>query len=108
MVLNTIKYNLHGTFAACGTAASSGSYAVSRKQWAEEILKLWLNPEELAKCKIVGVDRDTLAPKFSRMYNETISRDYSQLYDNIDCNWKQDLYYFLSKHQDSIEQFINS
>lgn len=76
MILNTIKHNLHGTFAACGTAASTGSYAVSRKQWAEEILKCWLNPEELAKCKIVGVDRDTLAPKFSRMYNETIGRDY--------------------------------
>lgn len=75
MILNTIKHNLHGTFAACGTADDS-NYAVSRKQWAEEILKFWLNSEELAKCKIVGVDRDTLAPKFSRMYNETISRDY--------------------------------
>ena len=103
MILNTIKYNLHGIFAACGTAASSSSYAVSRKQWAEEILKFWLNSEEFAKCKIVGVDRDTLAPKFSRMYNETvIRRDYKRLYDGIYCNWKQDLYYFLSRHRDSI------
>ena len=109
MILNTIKYNLHGTFAACGTAASSSSYAVSRKQWAEEILKFWLNSEEFAKCKIVGVDRDTLAPKFSRMYNETgIRRDYKRLYDGIYCNWKQDLYYFLSRHRDSIQQFIDN
>ena len=108
MILNTIKYNLHGIFAACGTAASSGSYAVSRKQWAEEILKLWLNPEEFAKCKIVGVDCDTLAPKFSRMYNECINRDYQKLYDGIDRDWKQDLCCFLLRHKDSIEQFINN
>lgn len=108
MILNTIKYNLHGIFAACGTATSYSSYAVSRKQWAEEILKLWLNPEEFAKCKIVGVDRDTLAPKFSRMYNECINRDYQKLYDGIDRDWKQDLCCFLLRHKDSIEQFINN
>ena len=108
MILNTIKYNLHGIFAACGTATSYSSYAVSRKQWAEEILKLWLNSKELAKCKIVGVDCDTLAPKFSRMYNECINRDYQKLYDGIDRDWKQDLYYFLSRHRDSIQQFIDN
>ena len=76
MILNTIKHNLHGTFAACGIASDISNYAVSRKDWAEEILFSWLTPSEREHCKIVGVDRDTLAPKFSRMYNERITKDY--------------------------------
>ena len=106
MVLNAIKHNLHGTFAACGTSASS-SYAVSRKEWAEEILKLWLKPEELASCKVVGIDRNTLAPKYSRMYNSLNSRDYLKLYNGADYTWQQDLCWFLSMHKGSIEKFLS-
>ena len=109
MILNTIKYDLHGTFAACGTSLTTSSYAVSRKEWADEILKCWLKPEELAQCKVVGVDRNTLAPKYSRMYNSLNgNRDYMKLYEGANYSWQQDLCWFLSRHQDSIKQFIDS
>lgn len=115
MISNVIKHNLHGTFAACGMTSSSGCSqsilckcsCISRKQWAEEILRCWLMEEMPDKWQIIGVDRDTLAPKFSHMDNSAFTYGmYMKLYDNVNQTWQQDLQQFMSEYADDIVKWL--
>lgn len=112
MILNVIKYKLYGTFAATGLTSSGlmsggGRYAVSRKEWTEEIVKIFDPLKQ--EIRIVGVDRDTLAPKYSRMYNSNFTDSkYKKLYDGLMFDWKQELCWFLSNNADSIKEYIDA
>lgn len=117
MVVNTIKYGLHGTFAACGQTSATGcNYAVSRLEFAKAILKdatdyisssilEFIDAENMLKA----IERDTYAPKYSRMLNLPKIEGYSKLYEGLDPflhDWQAMLNKFFYENQNRLGQWL--